>query len=68
MVKTVLGEVNKVERGLFKLFGGSIATRSHHRMEYLRVFLRVLIVKSVGTFFIQIAFSKAFEVFEASGI
>ena len=42
MVKTVLGEVNKVERGLFKLFCGSIATRSHqsshHRMEYLRVF------------------------------
>ena len=38
MVKTVLGEVNKVERGLSKLFCGSIATRSHHRMEYLRVF------------------------------
>ena len=38
MVKRVLGRVNKVERGLFKLFRGSIAARQNQRMEYLRVF------------------------------
>jgi len=31
-------------------------------------FLRVLIVKSIGTFLFKIAFSKAFEVFEVSDI
>ena len=38
MVKRVLGRVNKVERGLFKLFRGSIAERQNQRMEYLRAF------------------------------